>query len=165
MKPASLERRSRNDGELTTKSSSAIASGTHYALVLVRDDLCDLLGWMGAALQTRLARNPSGHYAIHLHSGGFTGRTGSAHCTPGQAQRSARGIAYGVLNGVLSGAGGLALFAAYHTNGNTTLITATSALYPMITVVLAVVILHEKFRPIQALGLVFAAIAILIFSL
>ena len=83
----------------------------------------------------------------------------------GRLERSARGIAYGVLNGVLSGAGGLALFAAYHTNGNTTLITATSALYPMITVVLAVVILHEKFRPIQALGLVFAAIAILIFSL
>ena len=83
----------------------------------------------------------------------------------GRLEKSARGIAYGVLNGVLSGVGGLALFAAYHTNGNTTLITATSALYPMITVVLAVVILRENFRPIQALGLVFAAIAIIIFSL
>ena len=83
----------------------------------------------------------------------------------GKLEKSARGIAYGVLNGVLSGAGGLALFAAYHTNGNTTLITATSALYPMITVVLAVLILREKFRPIQVLGLVFAAIAIVIFSL
>jgi uncharacterized membrane protein len=83
----------------------------------------------------------------------------------GRLEKSARGITYGVLNGVLSGVGGLALFAAYHTNGNTTLITATSALYPMITVVLAVLILRENFRPIQALGLVFAAIAIIIFSL
>jgi len=70
-----------------------------------------------------------------------------------------------VLNGVLSGVGGLALFAAYHTNGNTTLITATTALYPMITVLLAIVILREQFRPIQALGLLFAAVAIVIFSL
>jgi EamA domain-containing membrane protein RarD len=35
----------------------------------------------------------------------------------------------------------------------------------MITVVLAITILHERFRPIQALGLLFAAIAIVIFSL
>lgn len=83
----------------------------------------------------------------------------------GKLENSTRGIAYGVLNGVLSGVGGLALFAAYHTNGNTTLITATTALYPMITVVLAISILREQFRPVQALGLVFAAIAIVIFSL
>ncbi len=83
----------------------------------------------------------------------------------GELEKSPRGISYGILNGVLSGLGGLTLFAAYHTNGNTTLITATSALYPMITVVLAVAILHERFRPIQALGLVFAAVAIVIFSL
>lgn len=83
----------------------------------------------------------------------------------GKLEKNSRGIGYGVLNGVLSGVGGLTLFAAYHTNGNTTLITAATALYPMITVVLAVTILRERFRPIQALGLVFAAIAIVIFSL
>lgn len=80
-------------------------------------------------------------------------------------EKSKPGIVYGILNGVLSGVGGLALFAAYHTNGNTTLITATTALYPMITVVLAITILREQFRPIQAVGLLFAAIAIVIFSL
>jgi bacterial/archaeal transporter family protein len=83
----------------------------------------------------------------------------------GKLEKSLRGISYGVLNGVLSGIGGLALFAAYHTNGNTTLITAAAALYPMITVVLAITILRERFRPIQALGLFFAAVAIVIFSL
>jgi len=80
-------------------------------------------------------------------------------------EKSPKGISYGVLNGVLSGIGGLALFAAYHTNGNTSLITAASALYPMVTVVLAVVLLRERFRPIQAVGLVFAAVAIVIFSI
>ena len=58
-----------------------------------------------------------------------------------------------------------ALFAAYHTGGNTTVITAMTALYPMITVVLAVTILREPFRVKQVIGLVFAAIAIVIFSL
>jgi drug/metabolite transporter (DMT)-like permease len=65
---------------------------------------------------------------------------------------------------VLSGIGGLTLFAAYHTNGNTALITSASALYPMVTVVLAVLILRERIRPIQILGLGFAAVAIVIFS-
>jgi transporter family protein len=83
----------------------------------------------------------------------------------GRMEKSPRGVAYGVLNGVLSGLGGLTLFAAYHTGSNTALITAATALYPMITVVLAITILREPFRPIQAVGLLFAGIAIVIFSL
>ncbi|MFP5229476.1 MAG: EamA family transporter [Acidobacteriota bacterium] len=83
----------------------------------------------------------------------------------GKLEKSPRGIAYAVLNGVLSGVGGLALFAAYHTNGNTSLITVATSLYPMITVVLAISILRERFRPVQAIGLLFAVAAIVIFSL
>jgi bacterial/archaeal transporter family protein len=82
-----------------------------------------------------------------------------------QLERSALGIAYGVLNGLLAGVGGLALFAAYHTNGNTSLITAATALYPMVTVVLAIIILRERIRGVQMIGLGFAAVAIVIFSL
>jgi bacterial/archaeal transporter family protein len=80
-------------------------------------------------------------------------------------ERSAKGISYAVLNGVLSATGGLTLFAAYHTNGNTSVITAASALYPVITVALAVTILRERFGLVQAIGLGFAAIAIVIFSI
>lgn len=83
----------------------------------------------------------------------------------GKLEKSPRGITFAILNGILSGIGGLALFAAYHTNGNTSLITVATALYPMITVLLAVFILRERFQLIQVLGLVFAAIAIVIFSL
>jgi transporter family protein len=80
-------------------------------------------------------------------------------------EKSPKGIFFAILNGVLSGIGGLALFAAYHTNGNTSLVTASTALYPVITVVLAVTILRERFGIIQFVGLGFAAVAIVIFSL
>ncbi|HEY6489317.1 MAG: DMT family transporter [Terracidiphilus sp.] len=80
-------------------------------------------------------------------------------------EKSPKGITYGVLNGVLSGVGGLALFAAYHTNGNTSMITVATSLYPVITVVLALAILHEHLKLVQALGLAFAAIAMIIFSI
>lgn len=79
-------------------------------------------------------------------------------------ENSPKGIFYAVLNGVLAGVGGLTLFAAYHTNGNTSLITAASALYPMVTVLLALTILRERLRIIQVVGLGFAAIALVIFS-
>ena len=82
-----------------------------------------------------------------------------------QMEKSPKGISYAVLNGILSGIGGLTLFAAYHTGSNTTLVTSVSALYPMVTVMLAVTLLREKIRPVQMIGLVFAAIAIVIFSL
>ena len=79
-------------------------------------------------------------------------------------EKSLKGIFYGVANGVLAGIGGLALFAAYRTGGNTSVITAATALYPMITVVLAVLVLRERLAWLQMLGLGFAAVAIVIFS-
>jgi len=83
----------------------------------------------------------------------------------GKLEKSAKGISYAVLNGILSGVGGLTLFAAYHTNGNTSLITVATSLYPMITVVLAVLILRERLTATQVLGLAFAGAAIVLFSL
>ena len=80
-------------------------------------------------------------------------------------EKSKKGIFYAVLNGILSGIGGLTLFAAYHTNGNTALITVATSLYPTITVVLAVLILRERLSATQALGLAFAGAAIVLFSL
>jgi uncharacterized membrane protein len=86
-------------------------------------------------------------------------------CTSIQVEKSPKGISYAVLNGVLSGIGGLALFAAYHTIGNTSLITTSTALYLVVTVVPAVAILRERFGVIEAVGLGLAAVAIVIFSL
>jgi uncharacterized membrane protein len=80
-------------------------------------------------------------------------------------EKSRKGIFYAVSNGVLSGIGGLAFFAAFRSGGNTSVITAATSLYPMITVALAVTILRERLTWVQVLGLGFAAVAIVIFSL
>ena len=80
-------------------------------------------------------------------------------------ENSRRGIFYAVANGVLSGIGGLAFFAAFRSGGNTSVITAATSLYPMITVTLAVTILRERLTWVQLLGLGFAAAAFVIFSL
>jgi len=80
-------------------------------------------------------------------------------------EKSGKGIFYAVSNGVLSGIGGLAFFAAFRAGGNTAVITAASSLYPMITVALAVTILRERLTWLQVVGLGFAAVAIVIFSI
>jgi bacterial/archaeal transporter family protein len=82
-----------------------------------------------------------------------------------QLEKTVRGISFGLLNGVLSAIGGLALFAAYHTTGNTYVITVASALYPMITVILAMIILRERLNRMQVLGIACAAGAIVLFAL
>lgn len=84
---------------------------------------------------------------------------------PVKFERSVKGISYGLGNGVLSGIGGLALFAAYRSGGNTSVITAATALYPLITVVLAILVLRERLSWLQVVGLGFAVAAIIIFSL
>ncbi len=82
----------------------------------------------------------------------------------GRLAESRKGAICATLMGVLSGVGGLALFAAYRTQGNTSVITATTALYPMITVALAVLFLRERLSRRQMAGLAFAAVAIVILS-
>ena len=84
---------------------------------------------------------------------------------PVKFEKSAKGIAYSLGNGILAGIGGLTLFAAYRSGGNTSVITAATALYPLITVVLAVLVLRERLNWLQMVGLGFAVVAIIIFSL
>ena len=83
---------------------------------------------------------------------------------PLKFERNLKGIAYSMGNGVLAGIGGLALFAAYRTGGNTSVITVATALYPVITVVLAFVVLHERLTWVQLVGLGFAALAMVILA-
>ncbi len=80
-------------------------------------------------------------------------------------EKSRKGISYSIGHGSLAAVGGLALFAAYRSGGNTAVITAATALYPMITVVLAVLILRERLTGVQLVGLAFAGAAMVIFSL
>jgi transporter family protein len=77
---------------------------------------------------------------------------------------SRRGISLGLLVGVLSAIGGTALFAAFGTGENTAVVTVMTGLYPMVTVVLAVLFLHERLTKRQCIGLAFAAAACILLS-
>jgi len=80
-------------------------------------------------------------------------------------QSNRKGVAYSLANGIASGIGMIALYAAFRSGGNTSVIMVTTTLYPMVTVVLALLILHERLTKLQILGLILAAAAIVIFSL
>jgi transporter family protein len=73
------------------------------------------------------------------------------------------GVFYGILNGVLAGLGGLAYFAAME-KGKASLVGPVTSLFPLLTVVLAVLILHERMNRIQIAGIVLGMISIVILS-
>jgi transporter family protein len=75
----------------------------------------------------------------------------------------ARGIAYGTANGMLSGLGGIAYFAAMSSE-KAALVGPVTALYPLVTVLLAAVVLKERLNAIQIAGIATAVIAIALLS-
>jgi transporter family protein len=79
-------------------------------------------------------------------------------------EKNGKGVFYSLANGVLSGLGSWALFAAYRTGGNTSVITAVTAMYPLISVILAMLVLRERLTKQHIVGLGFAAVAFVIFS-
>jgi len=80
-------------------------------------------------------------------------------------EKDVKGITYGTGAGILAGLGTVGLFAAYGTGESTSVVTAATSLYPMVTVVLAVLILRERLTWLQVTGLAFAAAALVLFSL
>ena len=78
---------------------------------------------------------------------------------------SLRGIFYSLVVGMLSAIGSTALFAAYGTGANTVVVTVVTGLYPMVTVILAVCFLRERLTKRQYLGLAFAVVAFVLFSI
>lgn len=80
-------------------------------------------------------------------------------------ERRPVGVFYAVTIGVLAGVGNAALAAAFRAGSNTSVVTVATAMYPMLTVILARFILHERLTRIHVIGLGFAAVAFVIFSL
>ncbi len=80
-------------------------------------------------------------------------------------ERSFKGIAHGLIVGVLSGLGQLFLFGAYRGSANTSVVTVITSLFPLVTVILAVIFLRERLTRTQVAGIAFAVISIAIFSL
>jgi uncharacterized membrane protein len=126
-----------------------------------------VFGWGGWAILSKLASSEIPAQSLQLL---FTLGTVPVAVALLVARRfklepSTSGIAFSIANGVVTATGTLALFAAFRSGGNTGVISVATSLYPVITVVLAVLILRERLTKVQLLGLVLAAAAIIIFSL
>ncbi len=75
------------------------------------------------------------------------------------------GIAWAFLTGILGGTGNIAFFHALSLGGKASIVSPVTALFPLVTVVLAVTLLHEKVGNTQKVGLVLALIAIYLLSM
>jgi transporter family protein len=75
------------------------------------------------------------------------------------------GIRWAFLTGILGGTGNIAFFHALVMGGKASIVSPVTALFPVVTVVLAVTLLHERVGTTQKLGLILALIAIYLLSM
>lgn len=77
-----------------------------------------------------------------------------------RVEKSRRGWFYGLLSGVLSGAGGIAFFEALRSGSSTAVVATLTSLYPLGTVAVAPWLLKERLSRSQWVGVGFALVAI-----
>jgi bacterial/archaeal transporter family protein len=74
-----------------------------------------------------------------------------------------RGAFYGILNGIFSGLGMLAYYAAL-SRGQASIVGPFTALFPLLTLALAFAFLRERINRVQAAGMILALAAIVLLS-
>ncbi len=74
------------------------------------------------------------------------------------------GVIWAFVTGILGGVGNLAFFQALVTGGKASIVAPVTALFPMVTVLLAVLFLHERIGRAQWLGLLLAFVAMYLLS-
>jgi transporter family protein len=74
-------------------------------------------------------------------------------------------LALSVLGGLLNGLGALTSFAALESGGKASVVISLISLYPLLTVAVAVLLLHERLTPLQTLGAVLAIVAAILLSI
>ena len=75
-----------------------------------------------------------------------------------------RGIVWAMLTGVIGGTGNLTLYQALRLGGEASVVFPLTGMYPLVTLVLARLLLKEKLNRIQAVGIALALVAIYLFS-
>jgi uncharacterized membrane protein len=75
-----------------------------------------------------------------------------------------KGIAYGVLTGLCGSIGNLAAFVALSRGGEASTVYPLTSVYPLVTVVLAMLILRERVNVVQVFGIALALGALYLFS-
>ena len=78
---------------------------------------------------------------------------------------TAKIAAAAIVGGTLNGLGALTSFTALESGGKAAVVISLIALYPLITVILAVTILHEHITAAQAAGVAIAVVAAVLLSL
>jgi len=82
----------------------------------------------------------------------------------GKLDRDAGRITYGLLCGVVTGVGTIGYYAALR-DQNASVVTPVTGLFPVLTVVLAVVVLRERLNKVQIVGMLLALASIVILSI
>lgn len=77
---------------------------------------------------------------------------------------STRSLSWALLSGVFNALGAWALFAAMKSGGKASIVAPLTALYPLVVVLIAPVILHELINLLQGAGVVCALIAVVLLS-
>jgi len=85
---------------------------------------------------------------------------------PGKAlfHYSPRSLAWALLSGVLNALGAWALLAALYRGGKASIVAPFTALYPLVVVLVAPVVLHESITFLQGTGVLCALIAVVLLS-
>jgi bacterial/archaeal transporter family protein len=78
--------------------------------------------------------------------------------------RDNRGVTYGVLCGVATGLGTLGYYAALREQ-TASVVTPVTGLFPVLTVMLAFIVLHERLNRVQLGGILLALASIVILSI
>jgi transporter family protein len=85
--------------------------------------------------------------------------------TDAKRERRNTGITWAFITGILGGAGNIAFFHALGIGGKASIVAPVTALFPLITVILAVTLLRERMGTAQKIGLVLALVAIYLLSM
>lgn len=73
-----------------------------------------------------------------------------------------RGGAYGFAVGIATGLGGLFLLISIHSGGNSNIVIALTATYPLIAVAFNVTLLHDSISLQQLTGIIFSVIGVML---
>jgi uncharacterized membrane protein len=82
----------------------------------------------------------------------------------GRLERNVGGAAYGLLCGIATGLGTLGYYAALR-GQDASVVTPVTGLFPVLTVLLAFVVLRERLNKVQLGGMVLALASIVILSI
>jgi drug/metabolite transporter (DMT)-like permease len=79
-------------------------------------------------------------------------------------RRSTAGLFIGFISGVCGALGNFALLASLGAGGQAAIVFPLTALYPLVTVVIAVLLMRERARRVQVIGMCLAILAVLLLS-